>query len=73
MAEKLIKVTFKETGEEHFFGSYSAIYEKFTNEDVGAVLGTIWNTVRLTDGKFENDKVLIEKVGITRKKRVKNG
>lgn len=72
MAEKLIKVTIKKTGKEHFFGSYSAIYDKFTNEDIGAVLGTIWNTVRLTEGRFENDKVLIEKVGVTRKKRVKN-
>lgn len=72
MAEKLVKLTFKTTGEEHFFGSYSAIYNKFGNEDIGAVLGTIWNTVRLTGGRFENGKVLIEKVEVTRKKRIKN-
>lgn len=67
--EKLVKLTFKETGEEYFFGSYSAIYEKFTAFEIGAVVGTIWNTVRLTGGRFENDKVIIEKIGVTHKRR----
>lgn len=68
MTERLVKLTFKMTGEEHFFGSCSATCDRFGNRNIGAVPDTVWNAVRLSSGKFENDRVPIEKVSVTRKK-----
>lgn len=61
---KLVKLTSKATGSEEFFGSYSSIFRKYDKETIGAVIGTVWNTVRLTGGSFENNKVKIELVDV---------
>ena len=55
---KVVKLRFKETNEEHFFTSYAAIYESFTSEQIGAVIGTIWNRVRGRN-LYENEIVQI--------------
>lgn len=65
---KVVKVKFKDTGEEYFFTSYSAIYETFTSEDIGAVLGSVWNRVK-KDGGYQNTKVEIASYPLRAKPR----
>lgn len=61
---KLIKLTFKETGGEHFFRSYASIYRSFTPDEVSVSLGHIWNTARKNNGYFENKTVIIEPINV---------
>lgn len=65
---KVVKVKFKENGEEFFFTSYTAVYQQFTYDDIGVVIGTIWNRVK-KDGKYENNKVIITSHPLRAKKR----
>lgn len=65
----MIKLTFKSSGKEYYFGSYAAIYEKFNSGEIGAVLGTVWNNARLTGGSYSNSKVNIERIEVHHKKR----
>ena len=65
---KVVKVKFKKTNEEYFFTSYTAIYESFTKDDIGAVIGSIWNRIK-KDGKYENSKVEIKSFPIKSKSR----
>ena len=65
---KVVKVKFKENGEEFFFTSYTAIYQQFTSDDLGAVVGTIWNRAK-KDGKYENSKIIITSHPLKTKKR----
>jgi hypothetical protein len=62
----VIKLVFKATGEEKYFGSYAAIFEMYNSEQIGACIGTIWNTVRNTDGRYENRLVVIERKKVYR-------
>lgn len=59
---KVIKVYFKETGKEHLFGSYAAIFDRFSREEIGAVINSIWNITSKNNGRYENKKVVISKV-----------
>lgn len=65
---KVVKLLFKETGQEHFFTSYSAMYDLFTHEEIGAVIGTVWNGTS-KHKRYENDKVLIKSYPLRAKKR----
>lgn len=65
---KVVKLVLKETGEEFFFTSYTAIYEKFTKEEIGAVIGSIWNRIK-KEGGYENSKVKINSYPLRAKKR----
>lgn len=65
---KVVEVKFKETGEEHFFTSYSAVYSMFTRYDIGAVIGTVWNKIS-KDGEFSNSKVEIKSFPLRAKQR----
>jgi hypothetical protein len=65
---KVVKVKFKETNEEYFFTSYTAIYENFTKDDIGVVIGSIWNRIK-KDGKYENSKVEIKSFPLRAKVR----
>ena len=65
---KVVKVKFKESGEEFFFTSYTAIYQQFTSDDLVVVIGSIWNKVR-KEGKYENNNVVITSHPLKAKKR----
>lgn len=69
---KVVKVKFKETGEEYYFTSYSAIYDKFTRDEIGVVVGSIWNRIK-KEGKYENPKVVINSYPLrTKPRKIKN-
>ena len=59
---KIIKVTFKDTGKTYLFRKYVDIFKKFTTDEIGGVLGSVWNSSALLGGRYENKKVLIEKL-----------
>lgn len=65
---KVVKLIFKEKGEEYFFTSYAAIYDRFTSEDIGVGKNSIWYKMR-KHGFYENDKVHIKPYPLTSKKR----
>lgn len=65
---KVVKVKFKESGEEYYFSSYAAIYEKFSSIDIGAVIGSIYNKIK-TANVYENNKVTIKCYPLKTKKR----
>ena len=56
---KVIKVKFKDTGKAYYVGSYTAIFERFTREEIGAVINSVWNVTSKNNGRYENKKVLI--------------
>lgn len=65
---KVVKLVFKENGEEFFFTSYVAIYEQFSEKDIGVKKNCIWYKMRKF-GFYENDKVHIKSYPLTSKKR----
>ena len=61
---KVIRLKIKETGKKYFFKKYADMYKKFTEDEIGACIGHVWNMVHKNDGNFENKKVIIEKIKI---------
>ena len=56
---KVIKIKFKDTGKTYYFGSYTAIFDRFTHEEIGAVINSVWNVTSKNNGRYENKKVVI--------------
>lgn len=63
---KVIKLVFNGENKEHYFGSYKAIYDKFSRDDIGCNIHNIWNYhhVHKTKG-FKNSKVTIEECRVS--------
>lgn len=61
---KVIKLTFKESGKEVFVKSYTSIYKFYLKEDIGVGIGHVWNVASKNNGRFENSKVIIERIDV---------
>lgn len=59
---------FKEENKEYFFSSYAAIFDRFTEDDIGVRKNSIWFKMRKY-GFYENDKVFIKPYPLASKKR----
>ena len=65
----IIKLTFKHSTREFYFGSLAAIYDMFSVEQIGCAVEVLW-AYNIEQGKpFENTKCIISKETLTRKKR----
>lgn len=72
MVEKLIKVIlvrFKATGHEDVFGSFTAIYDEYSSDDIGYTLRSLQGFRIDEDKPFENDKVVIKIFRLKQRKR----
>lgn len=68
-AKKIVHVHFKLSGEDEYFGSFSAIYDNHTKEDIGYTLGSLMNLRISEDNPFENNKVIIKVSWLKQKKK----
>lgn len=66
---KVIKLVFRGNGEEHYFSSYKAIYDKFSRDDIGCSVHNIWNHRHIHKTKsFKNSKVIITEFKVSNSK-----
>lgn len=73
MEQNVIKVQFLKPIDgktEYFFGSLSAIYERFTTEQIGCVMQTLWGKIS-ADTPYVNSKCIITKHPVVRKPQTK--
>lgn len=66
---KVILVRIKSTGKEDVFGSFTAIYDEYTSNDIGYTLRSLQAFKIDEDKPFENDKVEIKVFRLKTKKR----
>lgn len=55
----------------YYFGSVAAIFDKFTPDELGVSLTTLWNYGLAPDHPYINNKCRIYRDIITRKKQIK--
>lgn len=65
---KVVRLSFKEKGEEYYFSSFAAIHEHFTENDTGIGKNSIWYKMRKY-GFYENEKIRITSFPLISKKR----
>jgi len=56
---KVYHVEFKGTGRHFYLGSVAAIFDQFTEQEIGTGKNTIWYDHDFTLGTYQNDKVII--------------
>ena len=56
-------------GRHEYFGSVSAIYDRFSREEIGISLAALWNYGLSEDHPYRNKLVTIRKGTIIRKKK----
>ena len=66
--QTIYHVQFKESGENHYFGSITAIYDIFTVEQGGVAKTTLWGYGITRVHPYENRKCIIHKGELHRKK-----
>jgi hypothetical protein len=57
----LYHVHFKDSGEDHYFGSVSAIYEDFGEDQIGITPESLYNFGITSKHPYSNKKVIIKK------------
>lgn len=70
MEQNVIRVQFFKPVDgrtEYFFGSISAIYERFSAEQIGCTKVVLWNKKLTADTPYANKKCLITKHPVVRK------
>lgn len=55
-------------GRHEYFGSVAAIYDKFTRDDIGIALASLWSYGLSEDHPYQNKLVTIRKGTVIRKK-----
>lgn len=55
----------------YYFGSVAAIFDHFTPDEVGVSLPTLWNYGLATDRPYKNNRCVIYRGNIKRKKHGK--
>ena len=70
---KIVHVYFKLLKKDDYLGSFSAIYDSYTKDDVGYTLGSLMNLRINEDKPFENDKVIIRVSFLKQKSKTKRG
>lgn len=65
--KKIIKLQFKATGEEYYFSNVVSIYDKFDKQDIGVVIGSIWNQFN-RKGFYDGAKVKVHAYPVYGKK-----
>lgn len=58
------------TDEHHYFGSFSAMYEHFTRDQLGVAIQTLYNQFK--GDYYDNDLVVIRKGRLVQKKHLKS-
>lgn len=66
---KVILVRIKSTGKEDVFGSFTAIYDEYSSEDIGYTLRSLQGFKIDEDNPFETDKVTIKIFRLKQRKR----
>lgn len=56
-------------GKDYYFGSVAAIFDKFTPDELGVSLTSLWNYGLAPDRPYKNNRCTIHRGNITRKKR----
>jgi hypothetical protein len=65
----IYKLRFNDTGDEHFFGSLSAIFVTFSSDQIGVKLTSLWSNANFNEnGEYNNPLVSITKSVLIRKK-----
>lgn len=65
--EQIVKLKLLDSGKEEYFGSYAAIYDLHSKEEIGVPLYVLWDN----ENGYRNDKVEITKFPVYRKKQKK--
>ncbi|MDP2234980.1 MAG: hypothetical protein Q8J88_00980 [Bacteroidales bacterium] len=56
---KVYHVEFKGTGKHYYFGSLAAIFDRFTVDQIGALIETFWYDHDFDLAPYQNDKVVV--------------
>lgn len=69
----LFHVHFKDSGEDHYFGSISAIYQDFSEDQIGITPESLYNYGITLKHPYNNKKVIIKRGEHKRKKGNRRG
>ncbi len=56
---KVYHVELKGIGKHYYFGSFAAIFDMFSEKEIGIGIKTLWYDHDFDLGPFQNDKVII--------------
>ena len=56
---QVIHLNLKSENQHHYFGSVLAMYQRFTPEQLGVAIQTLYNQWK--SGEWENDKIILRK------------
>jgi len=56
---KVYHVEFKGTGRHYYFGSIAAIYDRFSEQEIGTGINTFWYDHDFDLSPYQNDKLII--------------
>jgi hypothetical protein len=56
---KIYHVEFKGTGRHYYFGSVAAIYDRFSEQEIGILLTNLYYDHDFDLGPYQNDRVII--------------
>lgn len=56
---KVYHVEFKGIGRHFYFGSLAAIYDHFSDDEIGTAIATFWYDHDFDLGPYQNEKVII--------------
>lgn len=65
-------LTFIQDGSNHYFGSITAIFDRFTNEQLGVSKTSLWTYGITEERPYKNKKCIIRKGIIYRTKTLRN-
>ena len=65
--QEIYLVTIKQTGEQTAFGSLAAIYDTFTDKEIGVKLYKLWDKGVCRGKVYENNICIIKQLGFKRK------
>lgn len=57
MRKSIVKVIFKESGNYDYASTVNEIFERYSSDELGCVIGTVMNNMSKNSGFYENSKV----------------
>lgn len=64
MKKKIIELQFKNSPKKYYFGSVVEIFDRWTKEELGGVIGSVMNVIRIA-GWYENKLVYIRRIDVS--------
>lgn len=59
MKKKIVELKFKKSKQKYYLGNIREIYERWTKDELGAVIGTVLNVIHLSQ-RYENNLIIIK-------------